>query len=101
MQGQTIILRSDGSEEVIDRVLSIQETKETIGAPEGVDTVNLRDGHVMLVGDRSALENRPVNPEATRIYLGLCVPGTTWKIHGDVAIVWDADYAAPPKQRRI
>ncbi len=57
---------------------------------EVCSTVHLRDGRIMLVDDTGALTDKPVNPEATTIYHGVCRPGTTWQIRGDVAIVWDS-----------
>lgn len=82
-----------------------------IGA-QFVDTVNLRDGRVMLVDDKgyetdpittevdgvSFIELRttkalkPVNVEATKLYHAVCIPGTTHQIVGDVAICLDADF---------
>lgn len=58
---------------------------------ECFDTVDLRDGRVMLVDDTGMVDGRPVNPEATKLYHG--VRKTTWAIHGDVAVVRDEDFA--------
>jgi hypothetical protein len=75
---------------------------------ETLDTVNLRDGRVMLVDDNGYeanlvelgpghFENRVVralkndNPEATKLYHAICIPGTTHRIVGDVAIVVDQE----------
>jgi len=73
------------------------------------DTVNLRDGRVMIVDDRGYQTEtidhgmhielkctkalKPVNEAATKIYHRVCVPGTTHQIVGDVAIAWDEDFA--------
>ncbi len=81
--------------------------------------MNLRDGRVMLVDDNGydveevdlglkpgpaggqpmqtyrrvpIRARKPVNEAATRIYHGVCKPGTTHQIVGDVAIVRDADF---------
>jgi len=75
------------------------------------DTVNLRDGRVMLVDDdgweTESVEVAPnhiaikatrpkpgkaINPEATRIYHSICYPGTTHQIVGDVIIAQDRDF---------
>lgn len=53
-----------------------------------LDSVNLRDGRFMLVDDTGAITGKPVNYEATRLYHGVCIPGTTHEICGDVAIVY-------------
>lgn len=34
---------------------------------------------------------KPINPEATKLYLQICRPGTTHQIVGDVAILHDGD----------
>lgn len=57
------------------------------------DTVNLKDGRVMIVDDTGMLDGKPVNPEATKLYHSVCIPGTTHCIHGDVAIALDKDFA--------
>src|SRR5262245_25740787 len=83
-----------------------------------LDTVNLRDGRVMLVDDhgydvevvehgagpgpfgpaafrtelRPIRALKPVNPHATALYHGVCHPGTTHQIVGDVAIVHEKDF---------
>lgn len=98
-------------------IIRANGTRQTYHAPfsrigelikaETLDTINLRDGRVMLVNDRgyeiktvqheNKIELRPVrallpvNAEATRMYHAVCVPGTTHEIVGDVAIVVDAD----------
>ena len=39
------------------------------------------------------VDGKPVNPKATELYRAICIPGTMASIHGDVAIVWDGDFA--------
>ena len=60
-----------------------------------LSTVNLRDGHVMLVYDLGHILDPmlPVNPGATAAYWGICVPGTTHEIRGIAVIVPDEDFA--------
>jgi len=63
-----------------------------------LDIVNLRDGRVMFVGayainiDAPDAPDKPINPAATALYHGICKPGTTHAIHGDVAIAVDAEF---------
>ena len=73
------------------------------------DSINLRDGRVMIVDDlgyeteqivhETHIENRamearkPVNRAATLLYWSVCKPGTTHQIVGDVAIVLDSEFA--------
>ncbi|MCA8017779.1 hypothetical protein [Burkholderia metallica] len=87
------LIRTDGTELAFDRPLPIREVARRIGA-DVLDTVVLADRkHVMLVDDIGIEKDLPVNPEATRLYHEVCVPGTTHQIRGDVVIVPDADYA--------
>lgn len=104
----------------VSRAVLIAEIERLIGASI-TDTVNLRDGRVMFVDDlgyeyerverdttpedvarlgfdpRVIIEHRtlrackPENEKATALYHAICVPGTTHKIVGDVAIIRDAD----------
>lgn len=105
------ILRVDGSRETheVPRGGASGAIAQLIGASY-LDTVNLRNGNVMMVDDagyetqavdhgdgrvelRPTRARKPVNPEATKLYLAICVPGTTHQIVGDVAIARDADFA--------
>lgn len=64
------------------------------GTPHRVlTTVNLRDGHVMLVHDLGHQLMLPINPGATAAYHAVCLPGTTHEIRGIAVIVPDADFA--------
>jgi hypothetical protein len=84
------IIRTDGREERLQ--MSFEDIEKAIDA-RGMDSVNLRDGRVMLVDDMGHVIEplRPVNRKATALYHGVCVPGTTHQIVGDVAIVVDAE----------
>jgi hypothetical protein len=106
------VIRTDGTEEdhklLDDPRLAIAAIERLIRA-SCTDTVNLRDGRVMFVDDdgwECRSEQRPygvemvpvkprhpINPKATALYHGVCYPGTTHQIVGDVAIVNDADFA--------
>lgn len=66
--------------------------------PRALDTVNLRDGHVMLVHDLGhgymiGLPALDENPGATAAYHAICIPGTTHQIVGIAVIVPDEDFA--------
>lgn len=108
---RVLVLRVDGTEEdhEIDRRQAVKAINRLIGA-DTYDAVNLRDGRVMLVDDngydcefidhgnahfemRPVAARKPVNEKATALYHGVCQPGTTHQIVGDVAIVVDADFA--------
>lgn len=98
------LIYTDGRREEKD--LAFAAIAPAIGA-QFLDTVNLRDGRVMLVDDNGyetrceprefgvelvpVLARKPLNPAATRIYHAVCRPGTTHQIVGDVAIVLDKD----------
>lgn len=59
------------------------------------DTVNLRDGNVMIVDDGGIEIVKPVNQKATDIFQGIYprAKSNDRKIYGDVAIAWDEDFA--------
>lgn len=88
------VIRTDGSRErqSVPRSHLLQKIYQSIGCDCG-DVVNLRDGRVMIVDDIGHKKGKPVNPEATNLYHGVCRPGTTHQIVGDVAIATDADFA--------
>lgn len=88
------VIRTNGTRErhVVERRTALKQIYVLIGC-DTIDTVNLRDGRVMLVDDVGMIDGKPVNPEATKLYHGVCRPGTTNPICGDVAIVRDADFA--------
>lgn len=112
------IIRTDGREERHDvsRTFAFETIHRLINA-QTFDTVNLRDGRVMLVDDAGyeirevdlglqsgpgglahtvrhepVRARKPVNEKATALYHGVCRPGTTHQIVGDVAIVVDKDF---------
>ena len=107
------IIRTDGRE--VDVEGKYSAIGKLIGAVV-LDSVNLRDGRVMLVDDlgyeveqveagqqqtpygmatvferRPVRARKPVNPKATALYHAVCKPGTTHQIVGDVAIIVDAE----------
>lgn len=105
------IIRVDGTREQheIPKGDAIGAIRRLIGAA-GCDTVNLRNGSVMIVDDggyetemvdhgngrfelKPTRARKPVNPAATKLYHSICRPGTTHQIVGDVAIALDEDFA--------
>jgi hypothetical protein len=103
------VIRTDGTDELldIDKGKAIDEIPRLIGA-EMCDTVGLGDGMVMMVDDAGwetrtvdhgshielvpTVARKPINQKATTLYHGICKPGTTHQIAGDVAIVRDEDF---------
>ena len=71
---------------------AIRAICKLIGA-DCLDTVNLRNGKVMMVDDTGLVDGKPRNHSATKLYHGVCKPGTTSPICGDVAVVVDSDFA--------
>jgi vacuolar-type H+-ATPase subunit B/Vma2 len=88
------ILRTNGQDEEhhVGRSILLNWCQRMIGA-DTIDTVNLRDGRIMLVDDVGLIDGKPINPAATKLYHSVCKPGTTNPIAGDVAIAWDKDFA--------
>jgi hypothetical protein len=115
MNVKVICVDGTESDHVVELKDSIDSIHELIGA-ECCDTVNLRDGRVMMVDDdgweteehsemvtedghtfeRITLTpmrpRKPINEKATKLYWSVCKPGTIHQIAGDVAIVVDADF---------
>lgn len=108
---EVTILLADGREETheVGRHILLPWITRMLQA-EALDTVNLRDGRVMLVDDNgweSKLLDRgsgvfervtirplkPINAAATKLYRSVCTPGTTHQIAGDVAITLDQHFA--------
>lgn len=90
------VIRASGAIEQheIPKHRAFEAIEKLIGA-SGCDTVNLRDGRVLIVDDCGAIADppRPANPEATKLYHSVCRTGTTWEIKGDAAVALDADFA--------
>lgn len=72
-------------------IMAMDTIKSAIGA-DILDTVNLRDGRLMLVDDQGHEKELPINANATRFYLHVTRRGTSHVIRGDVAIARDADF---------
>lgn len=88
------ILRANGAREEheVGRHILLDWCRRMIGA-ETIETVNLRDGRVMLVDDMGHQRGLPKNEQATVLYRSVCRPGTAAVIVGDVAICRDRDFA--------
>ena len=81
------IIRADGTEESVEAKHS--EIADLIGA-DCLDGFSLRDGRYVWVDDMGHAAEKPINVKATKLYHGICKPGTTHQIVGDVAIIEDA-----------
>lgn len=55
------------------------------------DSINLRDGRLMLVDDMGLRKELPENPAALAIVREV-YPTYPYPVVGDVAIVWDEDF---------
>jgi len=87
------LIRADGTVTELHGPHAIADVRQMIGA-DSLGIVRLADRvHVMLLDDDCHPKGLPVNPEATRLYHEVCIPGTTHPICGDVVIVPDSDYA--------
>lgn len=91
---QVTLIKTDGQESIHEMPqLSIREIRNLVDY-DTFDTVNLRDGRVMMVDDMGHVkkDRPPLNHKATELYHSVCKPGTTWPILGDVVICNDADW---------
>lgn len=89
---EVTLIKTSGEESTYHmNKLSIREMARIAGC-EVFDSVNLRDGRVMMVDDTGFMEGKKINPKATELYHGVCRPGTTHPICGDVVICWDKDW---------
>jgi Ni,Fe-hydrogenase maturation factor len=95
MKAKVTVIRFDGTEEehVLSKGTRLIADIEKLIFCDCMDTVNLRDGRVMLVDDNGIKKNRSVNTKATELYRSICRPGTKHQIRGDVAIALDEDFA--------
>jgi hypothetical protein len=94
-RGQYKIIRTDGTETIVDERPTIQAIRKALGA-DVLDFVSIHKnpngkGTVMLIDDLGHEKGLPVNDKGTQVYLAICKPGTDYQIRGDVAIVNDED----------
>ncbi len=93
-RGEYKIIRTDGTEELVGARPTIAAVERAIGA-DTLTTVTLQrnpERIVMFVDDIGISKGLPVNAKATELYHGVCRPGNTHQIRGDVAIVNDEDF---------
>lgn len=81
---QVHIIRVDGTEEHVE---ANQRDIHTLIGADCMDGFSLRDGRYCYVDDTGMVDGKPMNEKATALYWGICRPGTTYPICGDVAIV--------------
>ncbi len=95
MPAHVEIIHANGAREVLEapRGASLILFVEKAIQAEVLDTVNLRDGRVMLVDDLGHQKGAALNPAATKLYHGVCRPGTTHQIRGAVAVALDRDFS--------
>lgn len=88
------VIRTNGKETMYFAKPTIRDIEEAIHA-ECLDTVILdrENQQILMVDDTGMCDGKEPNPAATKLYHAICKPGTTHQIHGDVAIVNDADFA--------
>lgn len=91
-QGTYKIIQIDGTESVVEGKPTIDKAKHIIGC-ETIDAVNLGNDTIMLVDDVGLIDDRPINQKATELMLQRFGPKYPSKIHGDVLIVNDLDFA--------
>jgi hypothetical protein len=93
-QGSFLIIRVDGSEELIGQRPSIAKIHKAIGC-ECLDMVTLdrKREIVMVVDDTGMVDGKPVNAKATALAREAKGQPYPYSIHGDVAIVNDRDFA--------
>lgn len=93
-RGEFKVIRVDGTVTMHESKPTIRGIQQFIGA-DCLDSVILdfKARQVMMVDDTGMCDGKPVNPKATALYRGVCRPGTTGTIHGDVVIVNDGDFA--------
>jgi len=90
MTKQHRLIRTDGTETILEKRPSFEEIRRLIGCDAlDIVTINRRRQTVMLVDDTGMIDGKPVNVEATRRYHRICRPGTIHQIHGDVVILDD------------
>jgi hypothetical protein len=93
-RGEYKIIRVNGDETIYEEIPQMWRICAAIGC-SCIDTVILdhKRKQIMMVDDTGMIDGKPVNDKATALYRAICRPGTIHSIHGDVAIVNDADFA--------
>ena len=94
IQGGYKLIRVDGSESFVEGKPTIGKIQASIGCDccDSV-TIDRRNQIIMLVDDTGMVDGKPVNRKATALAAEAFGPQYPYSIHGDVAIVWDGDFA--------
>src|ERR1700723_4797477 len=73
MTKQHRLIRTDGTERILDKRPSFEEIRRLIGC-DGLDTVTIdrRRQTVMFVDDTGMIDGKPVNAKATALYHAIC-----------------------------
>ncbi len=97
-RGEYLIIRTDGTEELIREKPTIETLHRAIGCG-CIDAVNLDRKRppetVMIVDDTGMIDHKPVNAKATALAQAAWKAAgrsSSYSIHGDVAIVHDEDF---------
>jgi hypothetical protein len=92
-KGRFKVIRTDGTETLYGEKPTIQAVYKAIGCT-CCDTVTLdkTKGTVMFVDDSGMIAYKPVNPKATALMRQAFGEQYPYNIHGDVALVNDADF---------
>lgn len=93
--GTFLVIRVDGSEEVVKYAPNLTAVRRAIGC-DSIDTVILtcyaaQPDIVMCVDETGMIDDKPINTKATKLYHSICRPGTPYSIHGDVALFHDGE----------
>lgn len=94
LKGGYRLIRVDGTESLVEQKPTIRAIQRDIGC-QVCDTVTL-DGTnmiIMVVDDTGMLDRKPINRKASEMVRSVFGPQYPYDIHGDVAIVWDGDFA--------
>lgn len=90
---QRAILKADGTITPLDAPVTMAQVNAVIGRNAFLETINLRDGRVLLVDDQGVQKGLRRNEQATALYHSICRPGTTHPILGDAVLALDEDFA--------
>lgn len=95
-RGTALVITTDGIAVTLHRAPTVDDLRRIIKA-DALDVVRvgklIPNDVVMYVDDLGLKTHKPINEEATKLYLAICIPGATGKIAGDVVLVHDEDLA--------
>lgn len=108
--GSYLIIRTDGTEELVKKPATLKAIYAAIGSQVSDSVILDRDRQIVMIVDDEGYDTetvdhgggrieikcvkarKPVNQKATELYHLRCKPGTTHQIVGDVAIINDQDF---------